>query len=59
MLAPSAAAAQMQAGSGEAPNPEGPDENWLVHNIVCQCGTCRHNLIECARRTAGTRSRTG
>ena len=53
MLAPSTAAAQMQAGSGEAPHAEGPDEIWLVHNIVCQCGTCRHNLIECETENCG------
>jgi cytochrome c-type biogenesis protein CcmF len=53
MLAPSTAAAQMQAGSGEAPNPVGPDENWLVRNIVCQCGTCRHVLLDCASENCG------
>jgi cytochrome c-type biogenesis protein CcmH/NrfF len=53
MLAPRAAAAQMQGGTAEAPNPVGPDEIWLVHNIVCQCGTCRHNLIDCASENCG------
>jgi cytochrome c-type biogenesis protein CcmF len=53
VLAPSAAAAQMQGGSAEAPNPVGPDERWLVHNIVCQCGSCRHNLIECETENCG------
>ena len=24
-----------------------PDENWLVRNIMCQCATCRHNLLDC------------
>ena len=37
-------------GAGDArrrPTPVGADENWLVRNIMCQCGTCRHNLLEC------------
>jgi cytochrome c-type biogenesis protein CcmH/NrfF len=38
---------QMEQASGEAPAPVGVDENWLVRNIMCQCGTCRHNLLEC------------
>jgi cytochrome c-type biogenesis protein CcmF len=47
-----AAAAQAPAGdmavsNEEAPRPVGVEENWLVHNIMCQCGTCRHNLMEC------------
>jgi cytochrome c-type biogenesis protein CcmH/NrfF len=29
------------------PSPSGADENWLVRNIICQCGSCRHNLLEC------------
>src|SRR5581483_9497378 len=29
------------------PSPKGADENWLVRNIICQCGSCRHNLLEC------------
>jgi cytochrome c-type biogenesis protein CcmH/NrfF len=29
------------------PSPTGADENWLVRNIICQCGSCRHNLLEC------------
>ncbi|HVZ87078.1 MAG TPA: cytochrome c-type biogenesis CcmF C-terminal domain-containing protein [Polyangia bacterium] len=42
------AAAQMdKPTTGEAPEPTGVDENWLVRNIMCQCGTCRHNLLEC------------
>src|SRR6185312_5691165 len=41
------AAAQMEQASGEAPEPVGVDENWLVRNIMCQCGTCRHSLLEC------------
>jgi cytochrome c-type biogenesis protein CcmF len=38
---------QMEQASAEAPEPVGVDENWLVRNIMCQCGTCRHNLLEC------------
>ena len=53
MLAPRVAAAQMQGGTAEAPNPVGPDENWLVRNIVCQCGTCRHVLLDCASENCG------
>ncbi len=43
----SPAAAQMEQANAEAPEPKGPDENWLVRNIICQCGSCRHNLLEC------------
>jgi cytochrome c-type biogenesis protein CcmF len=42
-----APAPQMEQASDEAPEPSGVDENWLVRNIMCQCGTCRHNLLEC------------
>jgi cytochrome c-type biogenesis protein CcmF len=45
--APRTAAAQMEKASAEAPEPAGVDENWLVRNIMCQCGTCRHSLLEC------------
>jgi cytochrome c-type biogenesis protein CcmH/NrfF len=38
---------QMEQASEDAPEPVGVDENWLVRNIICQCGTCRHNLLEC------------
>jgi cytochrome c-type biogenesis protein CcmH/NrfF len=38
---------------GEPPRPEGVDENWLVRNIICQCGSCRHNLLECASENCG------
>ena len=24
-----------------------------MHNIICQCGTCRHNLIDCATENCG------
>jgi cytochrome c-type biogenesis protein CcmF len=41
------AAPEMAQATVEAPAPVGVDENWLVRNIVCQCGTCRHNLLEC------------
>ena len=37
----------MDQATVEAPAPVGVDENWLVRNIICQCGTCRHNLLEC------------
>ena len=37
----------------EPPMPSGVDENWLVRNIICQCGTCRHNLIDCATENCG------
>jgi cytochrome c-type biogenesis protein CcmF len=50
---PRPAAAQMAGGSAEAPSPVGPDENWLVRNIICQCGTCRHNLLDCATENCG------
>jgi cytochrome c-type biogenesis protein CcmF len=46
-------AAQMGEVQGDAPSPVGPDENWLVRNIVCQCGSCRHMLIECASENCG------
>jgi cytochrome c-type biogenesis protein CcmF len=49
-----AARAQEMAGSrGEPPSPQGVDENWLVRNIICQCGSCRHNLLECASENCG------
>jgi cytochrome c-type biogenesis protein CcmF len=41
------AAPEMAQATVEAPEPVGVDENWLVRNIMCQCGTCRHNLLEC------------
>jgi cytochrome c-type biogenesis protein CcmF len=52
--APAAPAAAM-AGDGvlEPPEPSGVDENWLVRNIMCQCGTCRHSLIDCASEGCG------
>jgi cytochrome c-type biogenesis protein CcmF len=63
LLAPRAAhaqgaqPAQQQPAMGEseavAPSPVGIDENWLVRNIVCQCGSCRHMLIECASENCG------
>jgi cytochrome c-type biogenesis protein CcmH/NrfF len=53
LLAPHRAEAQMAGGGTTAPEPVGPDENWLVRNIVCQCGTCRHNLIECESEGCG------
>jgi cytochrome c-type biogenesis protein CcmF len=40
-------APEMAQATVDAPEPVGPDENWLVRNIMCQCGTCRHNLLEC------------
>ena len=43
----SPAAAQMEQANAEAPEPKGADENWLVRNIICQCGSCRHSLLEC------------
>jgi cytochrome c-type biogenesis protein CcmF len=48
-----AQAAEMGSAAGEPPTPQGPDENWLVRNIICQCGSCRHNLIECASEGCG------
>jgi cytochrome c-type biogenesis protein CcmF len=53
LLAPRAAQAQMAEGQDEAPSPVGADENWLVRNIVCQCGSCRHMLIECESEHCG------
>jgi len=53
LLSPQPAAAQMAGGTREAPQPVGPDENWLVRNIMCQCTTCRHNLIECESEGCG------
>jgi cytochrome c-type biogenesis protein CcmF len=51
---PRPAAAQMGTGEEvEAPTPDGIEENWLVRNIMCQCGTCRHTLIECASEPCG------
>jgi cytochrome c-type biogenesis protein CcmF len=53
--APRAAHAQEMATgpAPEAPSPVGPEENWLVRNIMCQCGTCRHTLIDCAAENCG------
>jgi cytochrome c-type biogenesis protein CcmF len=53
LLTPHPAAAQMPGGTLEPPDPAGPDENWLVRNIVCQCGTCRHVLLDCASENCG------
>ena len=53
LLAPQPAAAQMASASAEPPEPVGADETWLVHNIMCQCTTCRHNLMECASEHCG------
>jgi cytochrome c-type biogenesis protein CcmF len=39
--------AQMAITDLKPPSPKGADENWLVRNIICQCGSCRHNLLEC------------
>ncbi|MES1164476.1 MAG: cytochrome c-type biogenesis CcmF C-terminal domain-containing protein, partial [Verrucomicrobiota bacterium] len=44
---------EMRTAPGEPPTPQGADENWLVRNIVCQCGSCRHNLLECASENCG------
>jgi cytochrome c-type biogenesis protein CcmF len=38
---------EMAQATEEAPEPTGVDENWLVRNIICQCGSCRHSLLEC------------
>jgi len=51
--APAEAQAQMPSETLEPPMPVGVDENWLVRNIICQCGTCRHNLIDCATENCG------
>ena len=40
-------AGQMAVTDDHPPSPQGVDENWLVRNIICQCGSCRHNLLEC------------
>ena len=48
-----APAPAMAESQGDAPSPVGVDENWLVRNIVCQCGSCRHMLIECASENCG------
>jgi cytochrome c-type biogenesis protein CcmF len=53
-LVPRPAAAQMPSGTIEPPSPSGVEENWLVRNIMCQCGTCRHNLLDCATENCGT-----
>jgi cytochrome c-type biogenesis protein CcmF len=53
MLAPQPAAAQMATGAHEAPEPNGADENWLVRNVICQCGSCRHTLLECESEGCG------
>jgi cytochrome c-type biogenesis protein CcmH/NrfF len=42
-----AATPQMAVTDLQPPSPKGADENWLVRNIICQCGSCRHNLLEC------------
>jgi cytochrome c-type biogenesis protein CcmF len=51
--APTAEAPIMPESDAVAPSPVGVDENWLVRNIVCQCGSCRHMLIECASENCG------
>jgi cytochrome c-type biogenesis protein CcmF len=51
--APAEAPAQMPSETLEPPMPVGVDENWLVRNIICQCGTCRHNLLDCATENCG------
>jgi cytochrome c-type biogenesis protein CcmH/NrfF len=51
--APAPAGDLMGAKAGEPPSPQGVDENWLVRNIMCQCGTCRHSLIDCASEGCG------
>jgi cytochrome c-type biogenesis protein CcmF len=51
--APTEAPAQMPSETLEPPMPVGVDENWLVRNIICQCGTCRHNLLDCATENCG------
>jgi cytochrome c-type biogenesis protein CcmF len=48
-----ARADDMVVAPGEPPSPQGADENWLVRNIICQCGSCRHNLLECASENCG------
>jgi cytochrome c-type biogenesis protein CcmF len=53
LLAPRTALVQMNEGQATAPSPVGVDENWLVRNIVCQCGSCRHMLLECASENCG------
>ncbi len=45
--AAAAPAGQMPVTDTAPPSPEGVDENWLVRNIICQCGSCRHDLLEC------------
>jgi len=45
--------AQMTLGQSEAPQAQGELENWLIRNIMCQCGSCRHTLIECASENCG------
>jgi cytochrome c-type biogenesis protein CcmH/NrfF len=50
---PAAPAPEMAASVSEPPSPEGVEENWLVRNIMCQCGTCRHSLIDCASEGCG------
>jgi cytochrome c-type biogenesis protein CcmF len=48
-----AQAPEMSTASKEPPSPKGEDENWLVRNIICQCGSCRHNLLECTSENCG------
>ena len=48
-----ARAQDMAVSPGEPPTPKGADENWLVRNIMCQCGSCRHNLLECETESCG------
>jgi hypothetical protein len=47
----------MGTKAGEPPSPQGTEENWLVRNIMCQCGSCRHTLIECAYEGCGDAAR--
>jgi cytochrome c-type biogenesis protein CcmF len=48
-----AQAQEMTGASSEPPSPQGTEENWLVRNIICQCGTCRHALLDCASEGCG------
>ena len=59
LAVPRPAAAADGGAPARPPTPVGADENWLVRNIICQCGTCRHNLLDCATENCGHATRTG
>ncbi len=40
-------AQEMRPSTTVVTPPQSPEEIWLLKNIMCQCGTCRHQLFDC------------